>query len=89
MPFYRPAGEVLLDVTLIRDDDVRRWTVHSGISPGEWRCRLVFPHSVTVFACSSKDEAAAQVREWQAEIEAAKAEGWAEVVKRGIDPPSA
>jgi len=77
MPFYRPPGDVLLDVILRRDGDVRRWTIHEGISPGEWRCRLVVPHSVMVFACPSKEEALARVAEWQEDITKARADGWA------------
>jgi hypothetical protein len=68
-------ASVLLDVTLRRGDDVRSWTISSA-EPDGWSCRLVMPTSVTVSNCSDADAVVAKEREWRAEIEAARADGW-------------
>jgi hypothetical protein len=72
-PFNHP-GSVLMDVTLRRGDEVRRWTISSELDG--WSCRLVTPTSVTVSRCGLGDAVVAKEREWRAEIEAARAEGW-------------
>jgi len=65
---------VLMDVTLRRDEDVRRWTLSA--QPDGWSCRLVTLTSVMVSSCGPGEAVAAKEREWRAEIEAARAEGW-------------
>jgi hypothetical protein len=75
MPLLTPPGAVILDVTLCRDGAVRRWTINSEATDG-WSCRSVAEHSVTVSGCKSKEEMLAMHREWLAEIEVARADGW-------------
>ena len=68
VPFFHPPGLVLLDVTLRRDGQVRRWTINTGD-------RLT-DNAVTVSGCFSEEEVSAKVREWKAQIFAARADGW-------------
>jgi len=70
----RRSGATLLDVTLRRGDSVRRWTITSGLDG--WSCRVVTPTSVTVSHCGDCDAVVAKEREWSAEIDAARADGW-------------
>ena len=65
---------VLMNVTLRRGDDVRRWTINSA--PDGWSCRRVTPTSVTMSKCELGADVAAKEREWRAEIDAARADGW-------------
>jgi hypothetical protein len=75
VPLFTPPGAVILDVTLRRDGAVRRWTINSE-APDGWSCRFVAEHSVTVSGCKSKEQMLATHREWLAEIEAGRADGW-------------
>ena len=75
MPLFTPPG-VLLDVTLRRDGEVRRWTINQPMLDEGWTCRRVTTQGVTMSGCTTKEEVMAKVREWQLEIEAAKADGW-------------
>ena len=75
MPLFNPTGAVVLDVTLRRDREVRRWTI-STQSPDGWSCRLVAESSVTVSACETNERMLAVHRAWLADIEAARADGW-------------
>jgi hypothetical protein len=71
---FTAPGAPLLDVTLRRGDEVRRWTITS-VADG-WSCRLVTPNSVTVSRCGDGDAVGKKEREWRAEIDAARADGW-------------
>ena len=77
MPFFNPTGVVLLDVILRRDGLVKRWTINTGDLPDYWSCRLLDANSVTVSACFTEAAVTARVREWEAQIDAARADGWA------------
>ena len=68
------SGATLLDVTLRRGGEVRRWTITSELDG--WSCRVVRPNSVTVCRCGDGDAVVAMERQWSAEIEAARADGW-------------
>ena len=67
---------VILDVTLRRDEAVRRWTISTAF-PDDWTCQIVRGHSVDVSACATEDQVVDRQREWRAEIAAARADGWA------------
>jgi len=75
VPLFTPVGAVLLDVTLRRGAEVRRWTISSD-GPDGWSCRLVTTTSVTVSRCGTGEAVATKEREWRAEVEAARAAGW-------------
>ena len=66
---------MLLDVTLRRDGQTRRWTIH--MSSVDWTCIVEAPGHVESSACSTRDLALAKAGEWQQEITAARAAGWA------------
>ena len=74
MTLFTP-GAVILDVTLRREAMVRRWTITSE-PPDGWSCRFVDANSVTVSGCATVDAVTVKTREWRAEIEAARADGW-------------
>jgi len=74
VPSARRSGATLLDVTLRRGDEVRRWTITLG--PDGWSCRIVTPNRVTVSRCGDGDAVVAKLREWSAEIDTARADGW-------------
>jgi hypothetical protein len=76
MPLFHPPGAVLLDVTLRRDGQVKRWTIHTGDLPDYWSCRLLTGNAVTVSGCFTKQAVEATVREWEAEIAEARVDGW-------------
>ena len=67
-------GTVLLDVTLRRDDHKRRWTI-SEWTEG-WRCQYLDEHRFSYANCPTKDGARAKQRGWEADIVAARTEGW-------------
>jgi hypothetical protein len=64
----------LLDVRLTRDGHVRRWTI-SKWSMG-WTCRFVDNGNVSVGGCSTLERMEAKRQQWEAEIAAARADGW-------------
>ena len=66
---------VLLNVTLRRGDEFRQWSIRQRDSG--WDCRVLLPTSLTVSACETLDQALARKHEWEAEIVAARADGWA------------
>ena len=72
MPLLNDAP--LLDVRLTRDGLVRRWTI-SRWSMG-WTCRYVNGIEVTVGGCSTLALMEAKRRQWEAEIAAARTDGW-------------
>lgn len=72
--FSRPT--VLLDATLRRDGEVRQWIVRSDDDAVGWDCRVLVPGNITVCGCKTRDLALARMREWNTEIEVARAGGW-------------
>jgi hypothetical protein len=70
----RPTDTVLLDVTLQREGQVRRWTIVAW--EHGWRCTLIAPGSITATSCNSHEQALDRKREWEFEIAAARADGW-------------
>ena len=56
---------MLLDVTLRRDGEVRRWTINQPMLDEGSTCRRVTTQSVTMSGCTTKEEVMAKVREWQ------------------------
>jgi hypothetical protein len=64
----------LLDVTLRRDDITRHWTI-APWSTG-WRFQFSTAGEVTVGGCLTLQQAEARLREWEAEIVVARADGW-------------
>ena len=69
--------EILFDVTLSRDGVSRRWTIDGGHFPNHWSCRLTHENAITVSACFSRELVAARLQNWQAQIQTARADGWA------------
>ena len=67
-------GPVILDVTLKRDGQVKHWTITKW-SMG-WTCRYAENASVTIGGCHTFELMTAKKREWEAEIAAARADGW-------------
>jgi len=67
-------GETLLDVTLERNGQIQRWTIQSHHHL--WSCRFISPGRVMHQGCRAIDAAKALKAEWEADIEAAKADGW-------------
>jgi len=65
----------LLDVTLRREGKTRRWTIVAA--EYGWHCRVEGPGTIALDACPTRGEAEAQVRQWQREINSARADGWA------------
>ena len=76
MPLFSPTGAILLDVTLRREGLVKRWTIHAGDLPDYWSCRFLDTNVVTVSGCFTEAEVTDKVREWKAQVDAAKADGW-------------
>ena len=64
----------ILDVRLTRNGKVRRWTI-SKWTMG-WTCRYVNGLEVTIGGCSTLELMEAKRQEWEAEIAAARADGW-------------
>lgn len=60
---------------LRRGDDFRQWMIRPRAIG--WKFSVLTPTSVTVSVCETADEAVAQQRAWESEIDAAKADGWA------------
>jgi hypothetical protein len=75
---WSSQGRLLLDVTLSRDGSFRRWIINAGELPDYWSCRLLTPTSVTVSACFTEADMTARVTAWNAQIAAAKTNGWVE-----------
>jgi hypothetical protein len=71
--FSRPT--VLMDATLHRNGEVRRWLVRS-CETGWWDCRVLAPGVITVSGCETLDQALARLSEWNTEIEVARSDGW-------------
>ena len=69
---------IVLDVTLIRHGQLRRWTITRGASG--WTFRVVESSTVTVSGCATNELAWARQKEWEAEIAAAEADGWTRLV---------
>jgi hypothetical protein len=67
--------KTLLDVTLRREGKTRRWSIVAA--EYGWHCRVEGPGTIALDACATREEADAQVREWQREIDSARADGWA------------
>ena len=65
---------VLLDVTLQRDGNVRRWSIVS--SPRGWLCKVEGPGFAKSNVCDTSDLARVVMRAWEAEIAVAQAGGW-------------
>jgi hypothetical protein len=74
VPFLQNDAAVLLDVTLSHNGVVRQWTITS--TPYGWSCKVVSPQQVTVHGCSTLERAVAKLQQCDAEIAAARAEGW-------------
>ena len=68
------SGQPLLDVTLRLGDKVRRWTI-TPWSMG-WTFRFVDSGTVTVSGYQTRELMESQRQKWEAEIAAARAEGW-------------
>ena len=68
------SGQPLLDVTLRRDDRVRRWTI-TPWSMG-WTFRFVDSGTVTMSGYPTRELMESKRQEWQAEIAAAREDGW-------------
>lgn len=66
---------MLLNVTLKRDGQTRRWAVF--MSAVGWTCMLESRGRVQSDAFPTRDLALTRVSEWQQEIATAKAGGWA------------
>ena len=65
------------DVLLRRNGVIRRWTItERERSPG-WSFRYIDDDKVTLGGCDTLALALAQKREWEAEIVASLADGWA------------
>jgi hypothetical protein len=75
MPHTFSSPTVLLDATLHRGGEVRQWIVRSR-DMGGWDCQVLAPGAVTVCGCETLDLALARLREWNSEIEVARADGW-------------
>jgi hypothetical protein len=69
-----PPDSVLLDVTLRREGAVRRWSIICW--EHGWRCTVHGPGTITATSCNNHERALAIKREWEAEIEAARLDGW-------------
>jgi hypothetical protein len=67
-------GPIILDVTLQRDGEVRRWTI-SKWSMG-WTCKYVEKGTVIVGGCLTFELMQAKKRQWEADIAALRADGW-------------
>lgn len=75
MPPLEPPPElVLLDVTLRRNGDEKRWLIASW--EHGWHCRIIERHRVTLSNCHTKALALDQKFAWEVEIAAARADGW-------------
>lgn len=66
--------DTLLDVTLGRDGHARRWVISR--SGDAWIYRSYGPNTASVDGSYKREHAIARKREWEAEIAAAKADGW-------------
>ena len=75
VPFLQDDVAVLLDVTLSHHGVVRQWTIHS--TPDGWSCKVVGPQQVSVHGCSTLKQTAARLQQCEAQIAAARADGWA------------
>jgi hypothetical protein len=64
----------LLDVTLTRDGQKRRWTITPWTMG--WTCQYSTVGEVTSIGCATLELVATKVREWEAKIETARADGW-------------
>ena len=64
-----------LDVSLRREGQVQRWAIH-GRGDG-WTCLRATPGQCVATPCASRHEIEAKMREWVAEIAAARCAGWA------------
>ena len=64
----------LLSMTLRRNGQTREWTIESW--QHGWSCRYVGPGSVSFRGCMTLPEALEQKRRWEADIDAARADGW-------------
>ena len=69
------AVAVLLDVTLRRNGQVKRWTITTAFPDG-WACRLTSADNVHASSCSTEDQIVTKQRDWRADINAARADGW-------------
>ena len=63
-----------MDVALRRNGALRRWTI-SKWSMG-WTCRYSDNGTVTIGGCHTEELMRAKRQEWEAEIAAARADGW-------------
>ena len=67
-------GSPLLSMILRCNGQTRQWTIESW--QYGWSCQYVGPGSVSFRGCMTLPEALEQKRKWEADIEAAKADGW-------------
>lgn len=69
------SDATLLNVILRRGDDFRQWSIR----PRDigWDCRFLNTTTITVSGCNTLDDAIAKKHCWEAEIAAARADGWA------------
>ena len=63
-----------LNVILRRGDDFRQWMIRQRAIG--WGFSILTPTSITVSGCDTAEEAVAQQRAWQSEIDTARADGW-------------
>ena len=75
MPRLFSSPTVLLDPTLHRNGEFRQWIIRSRDIG--WGCRVLAPRAITVCGCETLDLALARLREWNTEVEVARADGWA------------
>ena len=68
------SDETLLDVSLQRDGQIRRWNIRA--TAHGWACTVESPGHITSDDCPTRQLALAKMREWQREIDAARADGW-------------
>jgi hypothetical protein len=64
----------MLDVRLRRNGRTRQWTISEWA--GRWSCRYAEDHLVSYGGCTTLEWALAKKTEWQAQIAAARADGW-------------
>jgi hypothetical protein len=73
-PIPFSGSTVLLDVTLRRQGDRRRWVIVSR--DVGWDCRVIGPQFVSVSGCETREAAEAKKLDWEADISVARADGW-------------
>ena len=67
-------AKTLLDVTLCRNGDARRWSIWRRMNT--CTCTRQVVDSISLSGCPTEEDTLTQKREWEAEITAARADGW-------------